>query len=552
MRPILVRTHAVALTGISAHVIAVETHVGPGLVSFNLVGMPDASVRESRDRVRAALQSCGIDWFEHRVTINLSPAGIPKMGSAFDLAIAVGLLTARSVLSAGAVDGTVFMAELGLDGALRPIRGILPAVIGVRRAGHKRVIVAEESLAEAQLLPGVEVLGFSHLRDLVMHFGGRLLEGLPKLPPVNRILEGEPGNGNDLEGLTDVKGDSSGTAAVSGESFFSTENKDARYRPVPDLADVRGQAFATEGLLVAAAGGHHMLMVGEPGSGKTMLAQRLPTILPSLNDEEAIEVTAIHSICGTFDPANGLMRTPPIESPHHSATMAAIIGGGVGIPRPGAISRAHAGVLVLDEAAEFAPVVLDALRQPLESGIVNIHRSRQHVQYPARFQLVLATNPCPCGHALSRRKACTCSSIQQRRYMNRLSGPLLDRVDLHVPMMTPSPAELAEPPRYTSAEALEIVTEARSRATKRWSEMPWSLNAQAPSRALRSDDANFEQSVHSGIEDAVAEGALSLRGADRVMRLALTIADLRGKERAGLPELTKALQFRNGVRYGAP
>lgn len=550
MKPILARTHAAALAGISAHVIAVETHVGPGLVSFNLVGMPDASVRESRDRVRAALQSCGIDWFEHRVTINLSPAGIPKMGSAFDLAIAVGLLTARRVLSAGSVDGTVFMSELGLDGSLRPIRGILPAVIGVRREGLKRVVVAEESLAEAQLLPGVEVLGFSHLRDLVTHFGGRLLEGLPQLPPVLRINEGEAGHDHGFRGHTGSGGASdlkvsTGLTGVTGPTGSTGSTP-------PDLVDVRGQAFATEGLLVAAAGGHHMLMVGEPGAGKTMLAQRLPTILPPLEDDEAIEVTAIHSICGTFDPANGLMRTPPIESPHHSATMAAIIGGGVGIPRPGAVSRAHAGVLVLDEAAEFAPTVLDALRQPLESGLVNIHRSRQTVQYPARFQLVLATNPCPCGHALSRRKACTCSSIQQRRYMNRLSGPLLDRVDLHVPMMTPSAAELAEPARYTSSAALEIVTQARKRANKRWRKMPWSLNAQTPSRALRSEEAGFEQSVHSGIENAVAEGALSLRGADRVLRLALTIADLRGKDRAGLPELTKALQFRNGVRYGAP
>lgn len=516
MKPILVRTYAVALTGIAAHIISVETHVASGLVSFNLTGMPDASVRESRDRVRAALQSCGIDWFEHRVTVNLSPARIPKMGSSFDLAIAVGLLSARGVVSASAIDGCVFIAEVGLDGALRPIRGVLPAVIGAANEGMKKVVVAADSMDEAALVPGIEVVGFTHLRDLVSYFGGRLPEGLPMLPPV------------------------------------VTSNHEVPQPPREvDLSEVRGQRFATEGLIIAAAGGHHMLMVGEPGAGKTMLAQRLPTILPPLSDQDAIDVTAIHSIAGTFDPADGLIRKPPIEAPHHSATMPAIIGGGSGLPRPGAISRAHAGVLLLDEAAEFAPAVLDAMRQPLESGVVNIARARYSVRYPARFQLVLATNPCPCGHAMSRRKACTCSSIQQRRYMSRLSGPLLDRVDLHIPMLTPTPAELAEAPAYTSAQAAELVREARARAAKRWKDKPWSLNAHVPSSALRKDGSGIDPSVYTGVDRAIEDGVLSLRGADRVLRLALTLADLRGDDRVTLNLLTKALQYRNGVEHGA-
>ncbi|MDO5034182.1 MAG: YifB family Mg chelatase-like AAA ATPase [Actinomycetaceae bacterium] len=516
MKPILVRTHAVALTGITANIISVETHVGSGLVSFNLVGMPDASVRESRDRVRAAMQSCGIDWFEHRVTVNLSPAGIPKAGSAFDLAIAVGLLAARGVLPPSVVDGTVFTAELGLDGSLRPIRGILSSVLGAKREGMKQVVVSDRSLAEAQLVPGVEILGFSHLRDLVTHFGGRLPSVLPPLLPKD----------------------------ILGQKKLVRE---VREHEQVDLADVKGQSFAVEGLILAAAGGHHMLMLGEPGAGKTMLARRLPTILPALDDEDAIAATAIHSVSGTFDSSTGLIRTPPIEMPHHSATMAAIIGGGSGVPRPGAISRAHAGVLVLDEAAEFSPQVLDAMREPLESGVVNLQRARHHVEYPARFQLILASNPCPCGHAISRRKSCTCSSIQQRRYLSRLSGPLLDRLDIQIPMMTPSPAQLAEPPAYSSKTAKEAVERARARARKRWAGTPWSLNAHVPAKLLRDPQYGIDSAVHKGIEHAIEDGTLSLRGATRVLRLALTVADVRGADRAGLPELSKALMFRNGV-----
>lgn len=519
MKPILVRTYAVALTGITAHIIAVETHVGSGLVSFNLVGMPDASVRESRDRVRAAMQSCGIEWFEHRVTVNLSPASIPKVGAAFDLAIAVGLLAARGVVAATAVDGIVFTAELGLDGSLLPTRGVLSAVIGARREGMKQVVVADDSLAEAQLVEGIPVLGFSHLAALVSHFGGRM---------------------------------SAGQTTVLPREEHTTRAQQDRARSADqdiDLADVRGQSTSVDALILAAAGGHHLMLAGEPGAGKTMLAKRLPTILPPLSDADAIDVTAIHSISGTFDASSGLIRTPPIETPHHSATMAAIIGGGSGIPRPGAVSRAHAGVLVLDEAAEFSPQVLDAMRQPLESGEVHLHRARSSVSYPARFQLVLSTNPCPCGHAISRRKSCTCSSIQRRCYMNRLSGPLRDRIDIQIPMMTPSSAEITEPPHYTTSQAREIVLEARERARRRWSGTPWTSNMQAPSRLLHDPAYGIDPHVYQGIERSIEDGTLSLRGADRVLRLALTIADVRGKDRAGISELAESLEFRKGAEY---
>lgn len=514
MNTILVRTLAIALTGLDAHIISVETHVGRGLVSFNLVGLPDASVREARDRVRAALQSCGVDWFERRITINLSPAGIPKNGSAFDLAIAVGMLCAHRQIQPQAVADTVFMAELGLDGSLRPVRGVLPAVIGAAKAGIQNVVVAQEAATEAALVPGITVRGYRHLRDLVHDLGGTM--------PVEHISLAATPAAEQLPSLTDEI-------------------------PV-DLADVHGQNFAAHGLIIAAAGGHHMLMMGEPGSGKTMLATRLPSILPDLDDRDAIDVTAIHSVAGTYHRGQGLIRRPPIQAPHHNATMPAIIGGGSGLPSPGAVSLAHAGVLFLDESAEFAPSVLDCLRQPLETGYITIHRARGHLTYPARFQLILATNPCPCGHAISRRKTCTCSSIQQRRYLNRLSGPLLDRIDIQVTMQTPTPAALAEPPPHSSTRARETVEAARERARHRWKSHPWSLNAHASSAAIRALQAELPTTISDAVDDAINNGVLSLRGADRVMRIALTIADMRDSTMT-LNDLTLALQYRNGTDH---
>ncbi len=515
---------AVSLVGLEGHLVQVQTHVGDGLVSFTLVGLPDASLKEARERVRAALQSCGIELDDQHTTVNLQPAGLPKHGSAFDAAIAVSVLAANEKISAAALADTVWLGELGLDGALRPVPGVLPAVIAAVRARVGRVVVPQDCVAEARLVPGIEVVGFAHLADVVQWAGGTATR--PFVLGADRTSERGAGAGG---GPRDVEG-------------FGTE--------VPlDLADVRGQAFARRALEVAAAGGHHLYLVGEPGAGKTMLASRLTTILPDLDDATAVEVTALHSVAGVFDPGGGLIRTPPVEAPHHSATMQALIGGGPGVPRPGAVSLAHGGVLILDEAAEFAPKALDALRQPLEQGTVTIHRALATARYPAAFQLVLATNPCPCGFRDSRSGPCTCSSLQRRRYLSRLSGPLLDRIDIQVAMRSPTRADLALDRVETSAEVRARVVAARDRARQRWMATPWTLNSQLPGTWIR-DHGQVDPGVLADLDRAVDRGRLSLRGADRVLRLMWTLADLDGRARPDDTDLGEAMTLRTGDHDG--
>ena len=505
---ILVKTHGCAFCGTQGHIVTVETHLASGVPGFHLVGLPDTSIKEARDRVRAAVQSCGLAWVQKRITVNLSPASLPKAGAAFDLAIAVGMLAARGRVKAAAIENCVFVAELGLDGSLRPARAVLIAALSSRKAGYTTLVVARESLDEASLVPGIRVRAYSHLRDLVSDFGGTLPAGLPVVPQ----------------------------ESVS-ENPADTEDENL------DLSEVRGQNYAVRGMILAASGGHHLVMNGEPGAGKTMIARRLPTFLPDLSAEDSVEVTAVHSIAGKFSAANGLIVRPPIQSPHHSATMVALIGGGAGMPMPGAVSLAHGGVLFLDEAAEFPVRVLDALRQPLESGVVTIHRAREIVRFPARFQLVMATNPCPCGFRNSRRRACKCSSIQLRRYAARLSGPLMDRVDIQINVTAPSAAALSEPPVWSSARAREMVVAARERSAHRWRTYPWSMNAHASSSVVRQVCSDF--GVIDPIETALSRGRISLRGADRVLRLALTHADVAGRD-VRLEDVYAALNYRNG------
>lgn len=513
MHTTIVRTHAIAIVGLTGNIIDVETHIAPGLVAFNLVGLPDAGVKESKERVRAALQTCGYKWIEHRVTVNLSPATVPKMGSGFDLAIAIGLLSAQKYLPDTQLDDTIFLAELGLDGTLQPIRGILPAVLTARKHGFKKVVVPASQETEAQLVPGIQILALRHLGEVIVHFGGKPVQIDAMLRPREQKLA-EP------------------TASQT----------------IPELGEVRGQHFAVQALVTAAAGGHHLLLVGEPGAGKTMLAQRLPGILPKLSPEASLQVTAIQSVAGRIQNLTGLVETPPLEAPHHSATMVAMVGGGSGLPHPGAISLAHQGVLFLDEATEFAPKTLDALRQPLEMGQITIARAKAQVTFPAQFQLILATNPCPCGYAISRTKTCVCTSLQKRRYLSRLSGPLLDRIDMQIPMVTPSVNDLETPNTFTTATAAVAVAQARARAAARWQQWGITTNSQLPTSALKSPEMGLTEAVKQQIYLALSRATMSLRAIDRVLRVARTIADLRDSDQVESADLGQAMQYRNGLR----
>jgi len=504
------RTVAVSLVGLSGHMIEVEAHLAASIPGFTLVGLPDASLAEARDRVRAAMTSSGLAWPQRRITVNLSPASLPKAGSGFDLAIAVATLAGAGVCDARAVAPVVHLGELGLDGRLRPVRGVLPAVVAAVAAGCPQVVVPLGNAEEARLVPGADVRPATHLAEVARWYGADV--EVPDVEPVRPEVAAAP------------------------ES------------PVLDMSDVLGQRDARWALEVAAAGGHHVLMVGPPGAGKTMLAARLPGLLPDLGEREAVEVTAVHSVAGIFCPTGGLLRRPPFEDPHHTATPAAVIGGGSGMPRPGAASRAHRGVLFMDEAPEFSPQVLQTLRQPLENGEVVIHRAGGTARYPARFQLVLAANPCPCGRSVGKGLECTCTPMARRRYFSRLSGPLLDRVDIQIEVL---PVTRADRMAGLSAEpTLAIagrVAEARAVARRRLAGTPWSTNSEVPGSWLR---AHTRAAADRDLDLALDSGALSLRGVDRVLRVAWTLADLAGRQEPGATQVGQALLLRTRGRVG--
>jgi magnesium chelatase family protein len=507
-------TAAVALAGMQGHLVEVQAQLAASVPGFTLVGLPDAALAESRDRVRAAVLSTGIEWPHRRITVNLSPASLRKSGSAFDLAVAVAVLAGHRLLPAAGLDRVVHLAELGLDGRLQPVRGVLPAVAAAVEAGRTEVVVAEADAAEAALVPGARVHGAAHLADVVRLHGGT------------------------------VEHEAAGGAVVPARPGLAR-------RPVGDLADVVGQHEARLALEIAAAGGHHLLMVGPPGAGKTMLAARLPGILPDLTDAEAVEVTSVHSVAGTFDPGAGLVRRPPFEDPHHTATPAAVVGGGSGLARPGAVSRAHRGVLFLDEAPEFTPRVLQTLRQPLEAGELVLHRAGGATRYPARFQLVLAANPCPCGMAgTDAGSECGCTSLARRRYLGRLSGPLLDRVDLHVRLegLTRADRVLGSVGEPSSVVAARVLA-AREAARARFSGSAWTTNAELPGPWLR-DRLRGEAGVLPRVERQIDAGALTLRGADRLLRVACTVADLDGREVPSVDDVDTALVLRTGEQRG--
>ncbi|MFF9525773.1 YifB family Mg chelatase-like AAA ATPase [Streptomyces achromogenes] len=530
------RTCSVALVGVEGVVVEVQADLEPGVAAFALVGLPDKSLTESRDRVRAAVVNSGGEWPQKKLTVGLSPASVPKAGSGFDLAVACAVLGAAERIDPRVLADIVMIGELGLDGRVRPVRGILPAVLAAADAGYEQVVVPECAAAEASLVPGVSVLGVRSLRQLIA-----VLAEEP-VPDEEPDMQGRPDPL--LAGLRVP-----GTGAATGMHSVGAAQHDHDH----DLADVVGQTAARTAVEVAAAGGHHLFLEGPPGAGKTMLAERLPAVLPRLTRADSLEVTAVHSVAGLLPPGKPLIDVAPYCAPHHSATMQSLVGGGPGIARPGAVSLAHRGVLFLDEAPEFHSQTLDALRQPLESGHVVIARSAGVVRFPARFLMVLAANPCPCGRFSLRDSLCECPPSVIRRYQSRLSGPLLDRVDLRVEVDPVTRAQLAEPGARgeSTATVAGRVRQARERAAARLGGTPWRTNSEVPGRELRSRyhaAAGAMDEAERGLE----RGLLTARGIDRVLRVAWTIADLVGHDRPDATDVALALQLRTGVPRGVP
>ncbi|MEV5278826.1 YifB family Mg chelatase-like AAA ATPase [Streptomyces sp. NPDC051994] len=527
------RTCSVALVGVEGVVVEVQADLEPGVAAFTLVGLPDKSLIESRDRVRAAVVNSGDAWPQKKLTVGLSPASVPKSGSGFDLAVACAVLGAAERIDPRQLADLVMIGELGLDGRVRPVRGILPAVLAAAEAGYEHVVVPEQTAAEASLVPGIAVLGVRSLRQLVAVLTD---EPVPEEEPAE---EGRPDAM--LAGLM-VPGAGAGTGLSAGLGDHDH-----------DLTDVAGQHAARAALEIAAAGGHHLLLSGPPGAGKTMLAERLPGILPPLTRQESLEVTAVHSVAGILPPGEPLVRRAPYCAPHHSATMQSLVGGGNGLPRPGAVSVAHRGVLFLDEAPEFTGKALDALRQPLESGHVVIARSAGVVRLPARFQMVLAANPCPCGRHTLHGAGCECPASMIRRYQARLSGPLLDRVDLRVEVEPVRREDLlggggrGEP----SSAVAERVLAARERTAARLDGTPWTSNSEVPGHELRTRWLTAPGAL-TGAERDMERGLLTARGLDRVLRVAWTVADLAGDDRPDAGHVALALELRTGISRGAP
>ena len=509
----LARTYAVALAGVHGHVVEVEADIENGLVALMLVGLPDTALREARDRIRSAILNSQQSWPMRRITVGLSPASLPKRGSGFDAAIAIAILSADGSIPKDRLAGTVFIGELGLDGRLRPVPGVLPCIAAAATAGFERAVVPVENAAEARLVPGMQIVS------------------APTLAALISWLPGDQDDGSDSEVVVVDSGAGLAPATAPREPAVGR-----------DLADVVGQPVARRAAEICAAGGHHMLLLGSPGVGKTMLAERLPTIMPPLEAAAALEVSAIHSVAGALRPDRPLMTEPPFCAPHHTATKAAIVGGGSGIIRPGAASLAHHGCLFLDEAPEFDRDVLDALRQPLESGEIVIARSGLTARFPARFTLVLAANPCPCARTAEAGAGCTCTPLARRRYLARLSGPLLDRVDVKVQLLPVGRAELLSDRRLAETSALVAarVQDARSRAARRLAGTKWRLNAEIPGSVLR---RSFRPAAGAlvPLERAMDRGQISARGADRILRMSWTLADLAGEPRPRLAEVGAAL-----------
>lgn len=494
------RAHSVAVSGVDGQIVEIEADIGRGLPAVHLVGLPDTALHESRDRIRAAVTNSGEEWPDSKVILALSPATLPKVGSVYDLALSLSVLDAAKKLPRKLLRETVFLGELALDGRLRTVRGVLPAVLAAKRAGWGTVVVPTRALAEAGLVKGIEVLGADDLSAVIGWLRGELSLAVPD------VFE------------------RAGVVAVR------------------DLSEVVGQTDARWAIEVAAAGAHHLMLTGPPGIGKTMLAQRLPGILPPLTEGESLEVTAIHSVAGVLPEDRPLIDMPPFIAPHHSSSVSSLVGGGSGMARPGAVSRAHRGVLFLDECAEIGVKVLEALRTPLEDGEVRIARRDGVARYPARFQLILAANPCPC--APPRDADCVCAPAARRRYLGKLSGPLLDRVDIRVRMQAVATGALIDEVGESTSDVRARVAAARDTAAQRWSEYGWRTNAEVPGPALR-QKFRLSRAALAPVERALRKGVITARGADRALRVAWSVADLAGEAMPGPDQVVTALDFRD-------
>ena len=494
-------TKAIALNGIKGEVVTVEVDIADGLPGYSLLGLPDAALNESRERVRAALVNSAQVWPNRKVTISLLPAWLPKSGSGFDLPIAMGILSASGVI--GDISDLLFVGELSLEGAIRNTRGVLPSLISAFQNGIRRAVIPDANLQEARLIPELQVFAFEKLNELV-----------------NWLQTGE---------LVEQR-----------EFDFEFIERDSQL----DFSDVAGQFQARRAAEISAAGGHNFMMIGPPGVGKTMIAERLPSILPPLSKEETLEVTAIHSI--TNSNRAPLSRYAPFISPHHSATRIAMVGGGAHTIKPGVCSLAHRGVLFIDEAPECSSGVLDSLRQPLESGSITISRANGNLTFPARFILILAANPCPCGKFSGRGRSCTCTSVQIRRYLNKLSGPLLDRIDLKVSVENVGRAELAATNNESSSLIRQRVINAREFAAARFADEPWKLNSEIPPRALR-NKYQPDRYAMNFLHDELDKERITARGLHKIIRTSWTIADLKCLSRPTLEEVTESYRLREGI-----
>jgi len=496
-------TESIAVVGMDGHPVDVEVAIVQGLPVFNIVGLPDPSIQEARERVRAAIQSSGEKWPLQRITVNLSPAHLRKAGSSFDLAMALGILAAENTIDAERWRRVCILGELSLDGAVRAIRGVLPAAIAAAEAGARAVMVPVGNASEASLVRTLEILPVAHLREAISFLRGK--RGLSPPQPVAISANGGTGL---------------------------------------DLSDVRGNVQAKQALEIAAAGGHNLLMVGAPGGGKTMLARRLPDILPPMTEQESFEVTRVASVAGLLTDGDSLVTERPFRAPHHSASTTGLIGGGSGIPHPGEVTLAHRGVLFMDEFAEFRRETLQALRQPLEDGVIRIVRARWSVTYPARFQMIAAANPCPCGFDNDQLKGCSCLPGPKDAYKSRLRGPVIDRIDLQCKVSRIKRNELFQlPPGESSAVVAARVASARERQRVRFGLHGPKSNADVPPRDI--DKACLLQpSARSAVERAIETASLTARGAHRIIRVARTIADLHGDDEVTMDHVGDAMQFR--------